>query len=101
MFCIADRKKDLVKLRFGEYIALGKVEAEMKTSPIVENICVIGTMQTHYLVALVIPNQHQLKLIAKKFGKENLSYEQMCYDDEIIHEVSEKLKDHAKRSKYN
>ena len=39
---IIDRKKDLVKLQFGEYISLGKVESELKTCPIVENCCVYG-----------------------------------------------------------
>ena len=37
-----DRKKDLVKLQLGEYVSLGKVEAQLKTHPLVENICVYG-----------------------------------------------------------
>ena len=32
---IVDRKKDLVKLQHGEYISYGKVEAILKTSPLV------------------------------------------------------------------
>ena len=39
---IVDRKKDLVKLQLGEYVSLGKVEAQLKTHPLVENICVYG-----------------------------------------------------------
>ena len=39
---IIDRKKDLVKLQLGEYVSLGKVEAQLKTHPLVENICVYG-----------------------------------------------------------
>lgn len=36
----ADRKKDLVKLQAGEYVSLGKVEAMLKSCPLVDNICV-------------------------------------------------------------
>lgn len=39
---LSDRKKDLVKLQAGEYVSLGKVEAELKTCAVVENICVYG-----------------------------------------------------------
>ena len=39
---IIDRKKDLVKLQMGEYVSLGKVEAQLKTHPLVDNICVYG-----------------------------------------------------------
>ena len=39
---IVDRKKDLVKLQLVEYVSLGKVEAQLKTHPLVENICVYG-----------------------------------------------------------
>ena len=39
---IIDRKKDLVKLQLGEYVSLGKVESQLKTHPLVENICVYG-----------------------------------------------------------
>mgnify|MGYP007002759620 CR=1 FL=1 len=35
---IVDRRKDLVKLQFGEYISLGKVEAELKCSTYVDNV---------------------------------------------------------------
>lgn len=37
---IVDRRKDLVKLQFGEYISLGKVESELSSSNYVDNVSV-------------------------------------------------------------
>ena len=54
---IIDRKKDLVKLQFGEYVSLGKVEAVLKTCPIVENVCIYGEATKSYCVALVVPDR--------------------------------------------
>ena len=50
---IIDRKKDLVKLQHGEYVSLGKVEAQLKTHHLVENICVYGDSYKNCTVALV------------------------------------------------
>lgn len=35
---IVDRKKDLMKLQHGEYVALGKVETVLSASPFVEQV---------------------------------------------------------------
>ena len=37
-----DRKKDLVKLQHGEYIALAQVETVLKMCPLVDQICVVA-----------------------------------------------------------
>ncbi|GBL78520.1 Long-chain-fatty-acid--CoA ligase 3 [Araneus ventricosus] len=92
-----NRKKDLVKLQFGEYVALGKVEAELKTYPLIENICVFGSGLHVYLIALVVPNQFYLKGIAKELDKENLSFEEMCTDDEITKEVADRIQDFGRK----
>lgn len=63
---IIDRKKDLVKLQYGEYVSLGKVESEMKTCPLVDNICVYADPSKTYAVALVIPNFDYLKKFAER-----------------------------------
>ena len=62
---IIDRKKDLVKLQFGEYVSLGKVEAVLKTCPIVENVCIYGEATKSYCVALVVPDRKVLFTIQK------------------------------------
>ena len=87
---IIDRRKDLLKLSFGEYISLGKVEAHLKSSPIVDNICVYGSGKKDFLVAVVIPNPNVLKEMAKKLGREvddisdPKTLEKICQDEEVV-----------------
>lgn len=64
---IIDRKKDLVKLQFGEYVSLGKVEAVLKTCSVVENICIYGEPTKSYCVALLCPDRKVKYSIEKVF----------------------------------
>ncbi|KAG0183601.1 long-chain fatty acid-CoA ligase [Apophysomyces sp. BC1021] len=59
--CIIDRKKNLVKLSNGEYIALEKLESVYKTSVVVENMCVYADPLFPRPVALVVPFEAQLR----------------------------------------
>lgn len=63
---IIDRKKDLVKLQHGEYISYGKVEAVLKTCPIVENICLYADSSKEFVVAIVVPSHQELAQLSKK-----------------------------------
>lgn len=96
-FKIIDRKKDLIKLQFGEYVALGKVEAELKTCPLVENICVTGSGFHSYLVALVVPNQRQLSILARDLGKPKMTYTEMCLDPDIANAATSQIREHGKK----
>lgn len=49
---IVDRKKDLVKLQYGEYVSLGKVESELKTCSLIDNVCVYADPTKLFVVAL-------------------------------------------------
>ena len=61
---IIDRKKDLVKLQHGEYISYGKVEAILKTSSVVESICLYADPNHTYAVAVVVPSTTELASIS-------------------------------------
>ncbi|XP_035218084.1 long-chain-fatty-acid--CoA ligase 4-like isoform X3 [Stegodyphus dumicola] len=98
-FKIIDRKKDLVKLQYGEYISLGKVEAELKTCPLVDNICVVGNGLHDYLVALVVPNIQQLRNLAVSLGKQELSIHELCQDPSVISIVSKAITEQGQKSK--
>nr|CAH7743907.1 unnamed protein product [Callosobruchus chinensis] len=96
---IIDRKKDLVKLQAGEYVSLGKVEAQLKTCPLVDNICVYGDSSKDFCVALVVPNQHQLKELAERRGITNKEFEQLCQDPELEKAVMLEVAEHGKKGK--
>uniref|UniRef100_A0A8D8RCC4 long-chain-fatty-acid--CoA ligase n=1 Tax=Cacopsylla melanoneura TaxID=428564 RepID=A0A8D8RCC4_9HEMI len=96
---IIDRKKDLVKLQAGEYVSLGKVEAELKTCPVIENICVYGDSRKDYTVALVVPNQTRLTEIADRLNLSSLTFEQLCANLDIEKQVLIELQEHGKKSK--
>lgn len=96
---IIDRKKDLVKLQAGEYVSLGKVESQLKTCPLVDNICVYGESSKQYCVALVVPNQQHLMELAAKIGLADKPFEELCENPEMEKAVCGELADHAKRGK--
>lgn len=50
---VIDRKKNLIKLSHGEYIAVEKLESKYHNSPFVENICVYADGFRDYPVAIV------------------------------------------------
>lgn len=87
-----------MKLQFGEYVSLGKVESELKTCPLVENICVYGDASKTYTVALVVPSHKSLQEIAKNIGIIG-SVEELCNNPRIEKAVLEELVEHSKKCK--
>ena len=69
---LIDRKKDIIKLQFGEYISLSKVESELKSCYFIENICVYGDPMYDFLIALVVPNAKALLNLANELAKDNV-----------------------------
>ncbi|KAJ3196591.1 long-chain fatty acid-CoA ligase [Irineochytrium annulatum] len=74
---IIDRKKNLVKLSNGEYIALEKLESVYKTSSLVQNIMMYGDSEQSFCVALVVPMEkeliHQLEASGAKLPSKELA----------------------------
>ena len=55
-----DRKKDLIKLRGGEYVSLTKVEMAIGKIPIADNCCLCASASAEYTVVLLCPNPKQM-----------------------------------------
>ena len=90
-----------MKLQFGEYVSLGKVEAELKTCPLVDNICVYGDASKTYTVALVVPNHRYLEDIDKNIGVTVTAFEDLCNNPRIEKAVLEELIEHSKKCKWS
>eukprot|EP00967_Tisochrysis_lutea_P113726 scaffold180710_cov36-Tisochrysis_lutea.AAC.3 len=107
---IIDRKKDLVKLQQGEYVALSKVqllpiggrwrrvhlgeriavESALKACPLVEIPLCYGRSSESYCVALVCPVHAQLKALGDELGLSGKSIEELCVDAKVVAEVTKR-----------
>jgi len=96
---IVDRKKDLVKLQFGEYVSLGKVESVLKGCPVVANVCVYGDSTKSYVVSIICPVRETLEGIAKRLGKTDISFEEMCDDMDVTGAVLREVAAHGRVSR--
>jgi long-chain acyl-CoA synthetase len=57
-----DRKKDLIKLRGGEYVSLTKVETAISKSSMVENCCLCAASSSEYTVVLICPKPKEMEV---------------------------------------
>ena len=88
---IIDRKKDLVKLQQGEYVALSKVENVLKQCPYVGMAMAYADSKHSYAVAVVVVNEAPLKKLA---ASKNISgdLDQLCANATIVKEISDACK---------
>lgn len=89
----------MVKLQAGEYVSLGKVESELKTCPLIENICVYGDPTKQFTVALVVPNQKHLEELAQRQGLEGKTFEDLCSNPVMEKAVIKEMAEHARKCK--
>lgn len=73
----------------------GKVEAVLKTSEYVENICVHAESQHPFVVALVVPAPGPLKELA---NDRSTSFEDLCSNRELNDRIQQILADVGKGS---
>ncbi|MFF1905327.1 carboxylic acid reductase [Kitasatospora sp. NPDC058218] len=65
-FTILDRRKSVLKLSQGEFVATARLESEFAASPLVRQIFVYGNSERSYLLAVVVPTPAALE----QFGGE-------------------------------
>ncbi|CAL0316504.1 unnamed protein product [Lupinus luteus] len=95
---IIDRKKNLIKLSQGEYIALEHLENVYGITPIVEDIWVYGNSFKSMLIAVVVPNEE----ITNKWAYSNghiVSFSKLCSLHQLKKYVLSELKSTAERNK--
>lgn len=87
-------------MQAGEYVSLGKVESELKTCPVVENICVYGDSTKQHTVALIVPNPQHLEEIAERQGMAGKEFEELCASPVIEKAVVQELAEHGRKCEY-
>lgn len=92
---IVDRKKDLVKLQQGEYVALSKVEGVVKLSPLVENALCHANPSNSFCTVLVCPMLVALEAWGKAKGYSE-DAEALSQKEELATEILGSLKGLAK-----
>ncbi|XP_018025784.1 long-chain-fatty-acid--CoA ligase 4 isoform X2 [Hyalella azteca] len=96
---IIDRKKDLVKLKHGEYVALGNAETILKTLNVVDNMCIFADSTQDKVVAVVVPVLDVLRKLAAGVGITNpdLTLVDLCENDKVNMAVLKELQVHGRR----
>ncbi|MFE4830169.1 carboxylic acid reductase [Streptomyces sp. NPDC056672] len=72
-FIIVDRRKNVLKLSQGEFVATSRLEAILALSPLVRQIFVYGNSERSYLLAVVVPTPDALD----QFGAESDTLKQL------------------------
>jgi len=96
---IVDRKKNLVKLSHGEYIALEKLESVYKHSEFVENICCYGDSSKEFAIALIVPHKNHLESWAEQNGIHENDFQALCDNDKVKDMVLKSLQELGKKSR--
>jgi len=93
---IIDRKKDLLKLNDGEYVSPCRVELALTSHPCVDTVCVCGNSDFGYLVALVVPNQTNLRKLAQKIGVTEEIWTELCNNDLVKEAMLKEIGQHLR-----
>ncbi|KAI8456961.1 hypothetical protein BY996DRAFT_6430642 [Phakopsora pachyrhizi] len=96
---LIDRKKNLVKLSGGEYIALEKLEASYKSCPLVSNICVHADSNASRPMAIAFIHEKNLLIACEEKGiSTEKSLHELCNDEAVSQLVLKALNETGKRA---
>lgn len=94
---IIDRKKNLVKLSNGEYVALEKLEAQYKTSRFVLNLLIHADSLEAHIIGLIVVDPKEISILQNSLG---LDSDNITHPD-IIKQISNDFLQCAKKANFN
>ncbi|KAE8257679.1 hypothetical protein A4X13_0g2193 [Tilletia indica] len=86
---LIDRKKNLVKLSGGEYIAIERLESTYKSCNLVANICVYASSDARQPMAIIFPREDNLRAelkdgsIVSASEAKDAELEDLCKNDKV------------------
>lgn len=84
---VIDRKKNLVKLSNGEYIALEKLESIYKSCVLITNVCVYADSLYPKPIALAVVTEPSIRTLATAKGVTETDFELLCKDEKVKNAV--------------
>lgn len=100
---LIDRKKNLVKLSGGEYIALERLESTYKSCNVVSNICIYASSEAKQPMAVVFPREDNLRLELERNGLssiKNEELEELCKNKKVAELVLRELNTVGKNASF-
>nr|KJB09487.1 hypothetical protein B456_001G145200 [Gossypium raimondii] len=98
IFKVIDRKKNLIKLSQGEYVALEYLENVYGVTPIIDDVWVYGNSFKSMLVAVVVLHEENAKKWAELNGY-TVSLSELCSLSKLQNYVLSELKSTADKNK--
>ncbi|XP_063969268.1 long-chain-fatty-acid--CoA ligase 5-like [Lytechinus pictus] len=92
---VIDRKKQILKLAQGLYVAPEKVENVYTRLPLLTQIFVYGDSMRDFIVGIVVPDPQELEKVARSVGVTG-SFEELCQNKKVTGEVLRVLQKHGK-----
>ncbi|CAG8559158.1 8446_t:CDS:2 [Diversispora eburnea] len=96
---IIDRKKNLVKMAHGEYIAIEKLESVYKSTMFVGNVCIFADSFQARPVAAILPVEARVLDLAKDMRIEG-GFEELCKNAEIKKAILTACNEQGKRANF-
>eukprot|EP01080_Neovahlkampfia_damariscottae_P004142 gene4142-7452_t len=98
---VIDRKKNLIKLSQGEYVALESLEMCYGASPFVSpnGICIYGDSLEDHIIAVIIPQKTYIESWMHENHMSEKSYSDVLNDEKLINDIKKSLKKLATEGK--
>jgi long-chain acyl-CoA synthetase len=80
---IIDRKKNIMKIANGEYIAPEKIENVYVAHPLVTEAFVDGQSDQEYVIGFIVPNKKAMMAFAEENGVEG-TFEEVCKNEKLL-----------------
>ena len=83
---LIDRKKNLVKLAGGEYVAIERLESTYKACGLISNICVLASSDAKQPMGVIFPREESLRHKLEDLGMKDLlglEFEDLCARREV------------------